>query len=390
MVQNNRDFDDLASRIQQIVDRAINARDFQQLNQTIRNTVSQTVDLGTEAVRKTIKQTNQVVQNKATPPKPLTALYGSTGKITSGGVARIAGGAILSGTSFLFAGVSMVIEALIYGSMTGPVTLASVAFLGGIALILSGSAKMNMVKRFKTYRHVLGDKTQCSLEKLASAVGKNTSYVRRDVRRMIDDRLFLQGHLDKEQTMLITSHETYQNFEASRLRFEEQRLEEAREQKKIEQASQDARVREVLERGRDFAAQLRQCNDDIPGEEISAKIYRMERTVRRIFQRAQEHPKIVPDLKKLMEYYLPMTIKLLKAYADMDAQPIQGENIAASKKEIEDTLDTLNLAFEKLLDDLFRDTAMDVSSDISVLQTLLAQEGLTGDEFKKLQNQKEN
>jgi hypothetical protein len=63
----------------------------------------------------------------------------------------------------------------------------------------------------------------------------------------------------------------------------------------------------------------------------------------------------------------------------MDAQPVQGENILNSKAEIEGTLDTLNLAFEKLLDSLFADTALDVSSDISVLQTMLAQEGLTDD-----------
>ena len=95
----------------------------------------------------------------------------------------------------------------------------------------------------------------------------------------------------------------------------------------------------------------------------------------------------MPDLTKLMDYYLPMTVKLLNAYADMDAQPVRGETIDGSKREIEATLDTLNLAFEKLLDDLFRDTAMDVSSDISVLNTLLAQEGLTEDELTKMKKQ---
>ena len=139
-----------------------------------------------------------------------------------------------------------------------------------------------------------------------------------------------------------------------------------------------------MERGSTFIAEIRRCNDAIPGEEISGKITRMELIIRRIFERAQAHPEIVPDLKKLMDYYLPMTVKLLNAYADMDAQPVQGETIRSSKKEIEATLDTLNLAFEKLLDDLFEDTAMDVSSDISVLNTLLAQEGLTDDELSKL------
>ncbi|CCX93454.1 5-bromo-4-chloroindolyl phosphate hydrolysis protein [Firmicutes bacterium CAG:110] len=146
-------------------------------------------------------------------------------------------------------------------------------------------------------------------------------------------------------------------------------------------------MQEVLDRGNAFIAQIRACNDAIPGEEISEKISRMELIVCRIFERAEAHPEVVPDLKKLMDYYLPMTVKLLNAYADMDAQPVQGENIQASKKEIEATLDTLNLAFEKLLDDLFRDSAMDVSSDISVLNTLLAQEGLTEDGLSQVKKQ---
>ena len=76
-------------------------------------------------------------------------------------------------------------------------------------------------------------------------------------------------------------------------------------------------------------------------------------------------------------------MKLLDAYEDLIAQPVQGENILNSKKEIEDTLDTLNIAFEKILDSIFQDEAWDISSDISVLKTVLAQEGLTKDDFQK-------
>lgn len=46
-------------------------------------------------------------------------------------------------------------------------------------------------------------------------------------------------------------------------------------------------------------------------------------------------------------------------------------------------MDTLNIAFEKLLDSLFQETAWDVSSDISVLNTMLAQEGLTEDGMRR-------
>ena len=86
-----------------------------------------------------------------------------------------------------------------------------------------------------------------------------------------------------------------------------------------------------------------------------------------------------------MDYYLPTTMKLLEAYEELDTQPVQGENILSSKREIEKTLDTLNQAFERLLDDMFQDTAWDVSSDISVLNSMLAQEGLKEKDFEQKQ-----
>ena len=138
-------------------------------------------------------------------------------------------------------------------------------------------------------------------------------------------------------------------------------------------------ARKVIEEGDAFIAKIHACNDAIPGEEISAKIARMEMIVDRIFDRVEHNPATISDIRKLMDYYLPTTIKLLEAYQELDDQPVTGENIQSSKREIEATLDTLNVAFEKILDDLFLRTAWDVSSDISVLNTMLAQEGLKDD-----------
>ena len=152
-------------------------------------------------------------------------------------------------------------------------------------------------------------------------------------------------------------------------------------EEEAQRRQQRRQVQKVYDKGKAYIKKIHASNDAIRGEEISAKIAKMEQVIEQIFQRAEEHPEIIPDLKKMMDYYLPMTVKLLDAYEDMDRQPIQGETICASKKEIEDTLDTLNEAFAKLLDSVFQDTAWDMSSDIFVVNTILAQEGLTGNDF---------
>ncbi len=91
----------------------------------------------------------------------------------------------------------------------------------------------------------------------------------------------------------------------------------------------------------------------------------------------------MPEISKFMRYYLPTTLKLVNAYREFEKQPVQGENIRNAKTEIQTSLEIINKAFENLLDSLFEDDALDISTDISVLHTMLAQEGLTGSDFQK-------
>ena len=392
MAHYHQEWDDLGKNIQDLVDRAVNSHDYRRLSQAVQQTVERAVDMGSEAVRKVTSGTGRPIPEPR-EEKKLPVLYGSPKGKQVRGVLKVTGGSVLSLFSLPPVLVSG-IYSLVFGGAALPGMLSLVGLVGGLWLLGAGIRDLGRVKRFKLYLKTLGQKTHCTLEKLAKSVGKSVGYVRREVRRMIGEGLFLQGHLDKEESSLITSDETYNYYEQSRLQLEHRQRQEAKEAQAAKERAQrekesvDPQLQEVLDRGNAFIAKIRACNDAIPGEEISGKISRMEEIVRRIFLRAKEHPEIVPDLKKLMDYYLPMTVKLLNAYADMDAQPIQGETILASKQEIEDTLDTLNQAFEKLLDDLYKETALDVSSDISVLNTLLAQEGLTEDELTKMKKEK--
>jgi predicted transcriptional regulator len=392
MTQNHQDWEKLGRDIQDVVDRAVKSQDYQKLNQTVRQTVEKAVNTGANAVHRAARTVSRPAPAKAVhtqkpvpEQKNLPVLYGKTGGKTAGGILQIVGGSCVTFFTLLGSLLSWLISVISNGSIFfGGLPLVWLALGGG--LMYNGIRILNRLSRFKAYRKQLGQKTHCSLEALARSVKRSTAFVKKELQSMIRQGLFLEGHLDKEETMLITSHETWRYFEQSRLQLEERRQQQALEEARKQEAAAklDPRVREVLDKGNFFLSQLRCCNDAIPGAVVSEKISRMEDIVRRIFQRAEADPEVIPDLKKLMNYYLPMTVKLLNAYADMDAQNPQGEIILASKKEIEDTLDTLNLAYEKLLDDLFEETALDVSSDISVLQTMLAQEGLTEDEFTKM------
>ena len=109
---------------------------------------------------------------------------------------------------------------------------------------------------------------------------------------------------------------------------------------------------------------------------ITEKLSRSETLLKEIFGCVKEHPDQMGRTHKLMDYYLPTMIKLVEAYAEYDKISAPGEEIIKAKGEIENTLDKINEAFVQLLNNLFRDSVWDVTSDAKVLETMLKQEGL--------------
>lgn len=379
MTSNN--WETLGENIRDIVQSAVDSQDYRKLNQTINtalNVAAQEMQKGMQNAAKKNAQQNKTTTQKATQrttqsqqyyQRQALQLYGKTTKTqvfailfmifgySLGAAFGITFLAILFSTLLILSNGAMFILTIIFG----------ILFVLSMLLGYKGTTMYTQIRRFQNYTRAIGTRTTVPVEQLSYVVHKPENYVKSDLESMIKKRWFLQGHLDYEGKNLLLTHQAYNEYLKS--------LKKQGQPKPNAHVSDD--VKDVVELGRHYIDQIRQCNDDIPGVDISNKISRIEVVVQKIFKRVEQHPENIRDIRKFMKYYLPTTIKLLKAYAELDQQPVQGENILNSKKEIEDTLDTLNYAFEKLLDDLFRDTAWDVSSDVTVLENMLAQEGLT-------------
>lgn len=128
--------------------------------------------------------------------------------------------------------------------------------------------------------------------------------------------------------------------------------------------------------------EMKRLDENIEDEKISQAIRKLEQTSQAIFQQVREAPEKLPQIRKFMDYYLPTTLKLLNAYDRMSSVGVGGENIDGTKERVEAIMDTIVAAFDKQLDGLFGAEALDVSADITVLETMLAREGLAGDQMK--------
>jgi len=135
-------------------------------------------------------------------------------------------------------------------------------------------------------------------------------------------------------------------------------------------------VQAVVDEGERAHKELEHLYATIPDLAVKAKIRELINVSDKIIEDAVNDPSDVPQIKKFLDYYLPTTIKLLNAYDRMGAQGIEGTNISGTMQSINEMLDTAIAAYKKLLDSLFADQALDVETDIEVMNTLLKREGL--------------
>lgn len=152
--------------------------------------------------------------------------------------------------------------------------------------------------------------------------------------------------------------------------------EEAPPQPEAPETTGDPKLDALIQEKDRAIREMRRLNDAIADETISAQIDQLEDATAKILDHVIAHPDKQPQIRKFLLYYLPTTLKLLNTYDRMGSTGVSGENIDGTMTRIETMLETIVSSFHKQLDALFQDEAMDIASDITVLENLLVQEGL--------------
>lgn len=370
----------------------MNRWDFSRLERIISRAARQAMrsqDLG--EIRNTVNHTFQeVVQNisqpqsapdlapQPAPPKKKVKIPGSTASVLClvfgflGLGLLLLGFSLLSAFALFTAELSLLFAELSLGVFL-PLALAA-AVVVGVGFYLRARTK-----RYRKYLQELGCCDFCAIDSLAENTDEPEKRVLKDLKQMIKKGLFPDAKLDEQETCIMLDEETYEQYlKAQAGRRERERMEEERRRK----AQEHPEVYAVVSNGEEYIRRIRKANDELPGEEVSQKLDRLEAVSVKIFDYVEQHPEKLSEIRRFLNYYLPTTLKLVGAYQRFESQPVQGETIVSAKAEILDTLDTINVAFENLFDRLFQEDVLDISTDISALETMLANEGLTGSDFE--------
>ncbi len=234
-------------------------------------------------------------------------------------------------------------------------------------------------RRLVAYHQVLDGRSYCKVDELAAAVDRPLAKTKKEVRGMLQKGSFDGMYLAPDASRLFTNRTAYLAYMAAD-------REKAASMKTEPEAARPAQQekRGTLGDLRAFWLSLRMEKKNIADPAVSEQVENLDAQTAQLIAWLEVHPEDENRVKRFAEYYLPTTLKLLRTYNEVDSQAEQSSVAADIQHDIMGILYTINTAFRTLQDGLLQDTALDVSAEISAMETVLAQDGLKSDGFLQM------
>ena len=235
--------------------------------------------------------------------------------------------------------------------------------------------EMHFNKRYNTYVKDLKFKNIELIDDLAVYSKVEPEKVIKDLNKAVKTKLIPQGHFGKDNLIFIASDEVYEKYKDKQAVYDRYYRKQVEERLRMKERTKEMQA--IMDQGQGYIDKIHESNDIIKDKIISQKLDRMENVVSMIFHEVDVNPQNADKLGMFMNYYLPTTEKLLEAYIEIDEKQIKGKSLEKTKKDIEGAIDKIIDSFEGLLDKFYYEKEMDIAADISAMEILMKQDGLS-------------
>lgn len=269
-----------------------------------------------------------------------------------------------------------------------PSTIEYVAGLAEFGLLAAVFGKvsqvgfkwMKRIQNYKLYRNIINMQEMCPLTDIARASGRSVTAVRQELKDMVQRGYFPFGFVDDDNGCFYANNAVWRLQNPDRAKEEDER---SRRKKRAPAKKTASKTEKKTVDGSDaFLKEMKQQLAEIDNAEIRAKAQDIYDQADSIFAWVNKHPDCADDVRRFCDYYLPTTIKLLKTYNEVEPHTESSEVAAGIQKEVSGVLDPVTAAFHNLLDNLLKDTAMNVSVEVSALESVFNQDGLAQEPLK--------
>lgn len=133
---------------------------------------------------------------------------------------------------------------------------------------------------------------------------------------------------------------------------------------------------ELLQSSEKNVAKLKQMKDKIQNADIRMKVLNINKTTDKIIKVLHKKPDKISSASKFLNYYLPVTIKILERYDEIEDQNLSSSSSREFENKVKQMISNIEIAFDNQLNNLYNAEFIDTNAEIKVFESMLKSDGL--------------
>ena len=136
---------------------------------------------------------------------------------------------------------------------------------------------------------------------------------------------------------------------------------------------------ELLQEREKNVTKLKHMKDKIQNTDIRGKIININKTTDKIIKVLHKKPDKISSASKFLNYYLPVTIKILERYDEIEEQKLNSSSSRDFENKVNQMISNIEIAFDNQLNNLYNEEFIDTNAEIKVFEAMLKSDGLLGE-----------
>lgn len=133
--------------------------------------------------------------------------------------------------------------------------------------------------------------------------------------------------------------------------------------------------KQTLKTAKELVIKMNSIINELEEPKIVQNARKICDTSNKIIETVEKKPNKLKNIRNFLNYYLPVTIKILERYDEIENQKLDTESAKRFMDSVEEMIDKIKKAFEEQLSNIYQTEMVDTDAELKVFESMLKSDG---------------
>lgn len=131
----------------------------------------------------------------------------------------------------------------------------------------------------------------------------------------------------------------------------------------------------AIKKAKDLTTKMQNISKQLESPQLVKNVKSIVITTNKIIETVEKKPEKIKKVGNFLNYYLPVTMKILERYDEIENQKLNTKDSKKFMSSVEDMISKIKGAFEEQLSNIYQTEMVDTDAELKVFESMLKSDG---------------